>query len=89
MFILTSWVLCRSCVDSTPISRICNFIKGLTHVVENCPYWSNQLRIFVIESIFDTTQLAISISSQIPMIQVLTMPKHDPSFTITPSYPID
>jgi hypothetical protein len=50
-------------IDSTPTSQIYTFCKGLTHVVENCPYKSNHVPIFVIEPNFDTTQPVILVSS--------------------------
>lgn len=40
----------------------------------------------MIEPIFSTTQLAISISPHIPLIHVPTLPEHNTSFTIAPSY---
>jgi hypothetical protein len=52
-------------IDSTPTSQIYTFCKGLTHIVENCPYRSSQVSIFVIEPNFDTIQPAILVSSQI------------------------
>jgi hypothetical protein len=75
-------------IDSTPTSQICTFCRGLTHVVENCPYKSNQVPTFVTKSIFGTTQLAISISSQIPVIQVPIVFECDLFFTVAPNYPI-
>ncbi len=33
-------------IGSTPTSHIYTFYRGLTHVVENCPYRSNQVLIF-------------------------------------------
>jgi hypothetical protein len=50
-------------VDSTPISQICTFCKGLAHIVGNCPYKSNQVSIFVTEPIFGTTQPTLLVSS--------------------------
>jgi hypothetical protein len=50
-------------VNSRPVTQICTFCRGPTHVVENYPYRSNQVSIFMIEPIFGTTQPAISISS--------------------------
>jgi hypothetical protein len=38
-------------IDSTLTSQIYIFCKSLTHIVENCPYRSNQVMIFVIELI--------------------------------------
>jgi hypothetical protein len=75
-------------INSMPTSQIYTFCKGSTHVVVNCPHKSNQVPIFVIESIFGTTQPAISISSQILVTQIHVIPKHTLSFTIAPSYPI-
>jgi hypothetical protein len=40
----------------------------------------------VTEPIFGTTELAISISSQIPMIQNHVVLEHTPYFTVAPSY---
>jgi hypothetical protein len=50
-------------IDSMPINQICTFYKDLAHVVGNCPYRFSQVLIFVIESIFSTTQPTISINS--------------------------
>jgi hypothetical protein len=84
----TILVMLTFTIDSTPTSQICTFCRGPTHVVENCPYKSNQVPTFVTKSIFCTTQLAISISSQIPIIQVPIVFECNPSFTIAPNYPI-
>jgi len=75
-------------IDSTPTSQICTFRRGPTHIVENFPYKSNQIPTFMTEPIFGTTQLVISINSQIPMIQVPVVLECNLSFTIAPSYPI-
>ncbi len=61
-------------VSSKHVSQICIFCRGPTHVVENYPYRSNRVSVFMIEPIFGTTQPAISVSSQIPMTQVLVIP---------------
>jgi hypothetical protein len=47
-------------VNSKHVSTFC---KGPTHVVENYLYRYNQILVFMIEPIFGTTQLAISVSS--------------------------
>ncbi len=60
-------VMLINIIDSTSISQICTFYKCRAHVVENYLYISSRVLIFLIELIFDTTQPAISINSQIPM----------------------
>ncbi len=42
-------------INSMHTSQICTFYKSPTHIVGNCPHKSNQVPIFVIESIFGTT----------------------------------
>jgi hypothetical protein len=59
-----------------PTSQICIFCRGPTHVVRNYPHKSNQVPIFVIESIYGTTQPVISINCQILVTQVPVIPKH-------------
>ncbi len=73
-------------INSTPINQICTFCRGLAHVVENCPSRSNQILVFMIELIFGTTQPTILVSSQILIIQVPIVFKHNLYFTVAPSY---
>jgi hypothetical protein len=72
--------------NSTPTSQICIFCRGFAHVVENCPHKSNHISIFVTESIFDTTQPTILVSSRIPMTQVPVIPECNPYFIVVVSY---
>ncbi len=50
-------------VDSKHVNQICTFCRGRTHVVENHPYKSSQISIFVTNPIFGTTQPTISVNS--------------------------
>ncbi len=75
-------------IDSTPTNHIYYFYRGPKQVVGNCPYRPNQIPIFVMESIFGTTQPAISISSQILITHVHAIFEHTSSFIVAPSHPI-
>jgi hypothetical protein len=73
-------------IDFRPANQIYTFCKGPAHVVENCPYRSSQVSIFVIKPSFDTTQPTISISSHIPVTRVLAILERNSYFIGAPSY---
>jgi hypothetical protein len=73
-------------INSTPISQICTFGRGLAHIVENCPYKSSQIPIFMIELVFGSTQPTILVSSHILITQVPIVSERNASFSVAPSY---
>ncbi len=74
-------------IDSTPINQICSFYKGRRHVVRHYLYKLNQIPIFMMKPIFNTTQPTILVSSQTLVNYVLTLLECTSFFKVALNYP--